>query len=133
MNKGFLVVLLSLAFATGGLAQTQPKSEREQAYFHFMKARVLDANGDWENSILEYKRALEFDPSNSLIMSDMADTYLRHRRVREAVDSAEKAVQADRDNIEAHKLLGSVYINTISTATAQQPVAVEAVDKAIHE
>jgi tetratricopeptide (TPR) repeat protein len=133
MNKGFLVVLLSLAFATGGLAQTRTEAERAEAYFHFTKARVLDANGDWENSIVEYKRALEADPSNSLIMSDMADTYLRHRRVREAVDAAEKAIQADPDNLEAHKLLGSVYVNTISTATAQQPVTVEAVDKAIHE
>jgi tetratricopeptide (TPR) repeat protein len=93
---------------------------------------MLDEQGQWNQAIDEYKKALETDPDNSLIYSEIAETYWKHNRVREAVEAAEKAVQVDADNVEAHKLLSTVYTNMVGAAGSQQAAA-EAIDKAIHE
>src|SRR5438552_5682615 len=132
MTKYVLVVLLVLATAIAGFGQTQNKA-RAEAYYHFSKARLLDDQGQASQAIDEYKKALELDPNNSLIYSEMAESYLRNNRLREAVDTAQKAVQADRDNVEAHKLLTTVYLQIIGKANAQQPPSVETINSAIHE
>src|SRR5437773_5988371 len=124
--------LLTTGFATTGFAQAKATS-RTEAYYHFSKARMLDDQGQAAQAIEEFKRALDLDPNNSLILSEMAESYLRNNRLREAVDVAQKAIQADRDNIEAHKILSTVYLQVIGRANAQQPPSVETINNAIHE
>jgi tetratricopeptide (TPR) repeat protein len=125
-------LLLVPAFAATSLAQGQTNA-RAQAYYHFSKGRLLDDQGQTNQAIDEYKKALELDPNNSLIYSEMAETYLRNNKQREAVDTATKAIQIDRDNIEAHKLLSSIYLQIIGRANAQQPPTVDTINNAIHE
>jgi tetratricopeptide (TPR) repeat protein len=132
MNKFLLVLLLVPAFAATSLAQGQT-NPRAQAYYHFSRGRLLDDQGQTSQAIDEYKKALELDPNNSLIYSEMAESYLRNNRPQQAVDNATKAIQLDRDNVEAHKLLSSVYLQSIGKATAQQPPTVDMVNNAIHE
>src|SRR5438093_8641104 len=120
MNRYLLALLLVFAVAVTGLAQGQTNA-RAQAYYHFSKARMLDDQGQAAQAIEEYKKALDLDPNNSLIFSEMGESYLRNNRLREAVDVAQKAIQADRDNIEAHKILSTVYLQVIGRANAQQP------------
>ena len=134
MNKYLLVFMLAVGFLTtrsanSGFAQTKANS-RTEAYYHFSKARMLDDQGQSAQAIDEYKKALELDPNNSLIFSEMAESYLRNNRLREAVDVAQKAIQADRDNIEAHKLLTTVYLQVIGRASAQQPPSTETINNA---
>ncbi len=81
---------------------------------------MLDEQGQASQAIEEYKKALELDPNNSMIFSEMAESYMRNNRVREAVDTAEKAVRANPDNVEAHKLLSQIYVQLIGRANAQQ-------------
>src|SRR5438094_2604651 len=102
MNRYFLAMMLVLVFAANIFAQGQTNA-RAQAYYHFSKARLLDDQGQGGQAIDEYKKALELDPDNSLIWSEMAESYLRNNKLREAADTAGKAIQIDRDNIEAHK------------------------------
>jgi tetratricopeptide (TPR) repeat protein len=118
--------------ATTGLAQSQTNT-RTEAYYHFSKARFLDDQGQANQAIDEYKKALEFDPNNSLIYSEMAQSYLRNNRLREAADTAAKAIAIDKDDIEAHKLLTTIYLQAIGRATAQQPPSPETINSAIHE
>jgi tetratricopeptide (TPR) repeat protein len=118
--------------ATTGLAQSQTNT-RTEAYYHFSKARFLDDQGQANQAIDEYKKALEFDPNNSLIYSEMAQSYLRNNRLREAADTAAKAITIDKDDIEAHKLLTTIYLQAIGRATAQQPPSPETINSAIHE
>lgn len=132
MNKYLLVLLLVPALAVTGLAQGQTNA-RAQAYYHFSRGRLLDDQGQSSQAIDEFKKALELDPNNSLIYSEMAESYLRNNRVREAIDNATKAIQLDRDNVEAHKLLSTIYLQTISRANAQQPPTTETINNAIHE
>jgi tetratricopeptide (TPR) repeat protein len=132
MTKYPLVLVLVLAMATAAFAQGQTNT-RAEAYYHFSKARLLDEQGQASQAIDEYKKALELDPNNSLIYSEMAQSYLRSNRTREAAETAGKAISVDPDNIEAHKLLSAIYLQTIGRATAQQPPSVETINAAIHE
>src|SRR6516225_12303638 len=108
MNKYLLVLLLVVAFAVTGVAQQGQTNVRAQAYYHFSRARLLDDQGQASQAIDEYKKALDLDPNNSLIYSEMAESYLRNKQLREAADTAGKAISIDKDNIEAHKLLSTI-------------------------
>ncbi|HME99199.1 MAG TPA: tetratricopeptide repeat protein [Terriglobia bacterium] len=132
MIRYLRVLLLMVVTATTGLAQSQTNT-RTEAYYHFSKARFLDDQGQANQAIDEYKKALEFDPNNSLIFSEMAQSYLRNNRLREAADTAAKAIAIDKDDIEAHKLLTTIYLQAIGRATAQQPPSPETINSAIHE
>src|SRR5262245_7389284 len=132
MKKVSMVLLLMLAVTIPSFPQAT-KSNRTEAYFHFSRARMLAEQGQLTDAINEYKKALELDANNSLIYSEMAETYLRGQRVREAVDSAQKAIKADPDNVDAHKILASVYTSLISDSSANAPIAEETVNQAIHE
>src|SRR5215468_5184389 len=132
MTRYLRVLLLVIATATTGLAQSQTNS-RADAYYHFSKARFLDDQGQANQAIDEYKKALEFDPNNSLIFSEMAQSYLRNNHLREAADTAAKAIAIDKDDVEAHKLLTTIYLQAIGRATAQQPPSPETINSAIHE
>jgi tetratricopeptide (TPR) repeat protein len=132
MNKYLLVLLLAPTVAITGFAQgqTNPKA---QAYYHFSKGRLLDDQGQASQAIEEFKKALELDPNNSLIYSEMAESYLRNNRPRDAAETARKAIEIDRDNIEAHKLMTNIYLQVIGRANAQQPPSADTIDGAIHE
>jgi tetratricopeptide (TPR) repeat protein len=132
MTKRLLVVPFLLAFAAVGFAQT-PTNAKGDAYYHFSKGRLLDDEGHAGQAIDEYKKALELDPNNSLIYSEMAESYLKNNRVREAVDTATQAIKTDPNNIEAHRLLSGIYIQLIGRATPQQPPNTETINNAIHE
>ncbi len=129
--KKVLLVLLVVAITVPSYAQT--KSPRAEAYLHFSKARIAAESGQLTEAINEYKKALELDPNSSLIYSEMADTYLRSQRVRDAVDAAQKAVKADPENVDAHKILASVYTNMIGDSNASAPVTEDTVNLAIRE
>src|SRR6266550_1194425 len=104
MTKNLLVLLLVPVFAITGFAQGQTNA-RAQAYYHFSKARLLDDQGQANAAIDEFKKALELEPNNSLIYSEMAESYAKNNKLREATDNANKAIQLDKNNIEAHRLL----------------------------
>src|SRR5881392_4298674 len=99
MNKYVLVLLLVPALAASGSAQGQTNA-RAQAYYHFSRARLLDDQGQATQAIDEFKKALELDPNNSLIYSEMAESYLRNNRAQLAMETATKAISIDRDNVE---------------------------------
>src|SRR5262245_49855231 len=133
MTKYLFALVLVLATLTAGYGQDQSNAARSQAYYHFSRARLLDDQGQASQAIEEFKKALELDPNNSLIYSEMAESYLRNNRPREATETATKAISIDRDNIEAHKLLTTIYLQIIGRANAQQPPSAETINAAIHE
>jgi len=134
MTKHSLVVPVLLAFVTTGFAQTATNANAKgDAYYHFSKGRLLDDQGHASQAIDEYRKALELDPNNSLIYSEMAESYLKNNRVREAVETANQAIKTDPNNIEAHRLLSGIYVQLIGRATPQQPPNTETINNAIHE
>jgi tetratricopeptide (TPR) repeat protein len=134
MKKGILLALL-VAFVPSALAQNNSglnaaQAKRAEAYYHFSLARILDQQEEYDKSISEYKKALELSPSDSVIYSSMAQTYLNVRNREEAVKSAETAVKLNPTNIGAHRLLRDIHIRTIDDAR-NRPISQQALEAAV--
>lgn len=134
--KNFFLGLLLVAVAHPAFAQTAAspasQSKRAQAYYHFSTARLLEEDGDWNRAIEEFKKALDLDPNNSLIYSAMAETYRRHNRRNDAIAMANRAIEADPDNIDAHRLLRDIYMIAITSTNGRQPNPQD-IQRAVHE
>jgi len=130
--KKVLLVLLVVALAVPLQTEAQSKTTRGEAYLHFAKARLAAEQGQFNDAINEYKKALELDSNNASIYAEMANTYLRAQRVREAVSAAQSAIKLDPNNIDAHKILASVYTSMLGDGSGQ-PISQDTINLAIHE
>ena len=142
MKKALFLAFL-LALAPSAMAQSTPagmtpaEAKKADAYFHFSMARVLDQGQEWDDSIKEYRKAIEISPNDADIYSAMARTYLNQRNREEATKAAQKAVEINPNNLGAHRLLADVYIGTVQTLQNNRqatPATIkENFDRAIHE
>ena len=133
MKKTALGLLMCTLFAAGPLEARQAASERAEGYYHFARAKALEASGDWEGALEAYQQALEMDPTNSTIYSEIAAGYMQHGQFTEALEYAERSARADMDNIEAHRLLSSLFVSMISNIGSVQGANPEVVDRAVEE
>lgn len=135
MTKTLVGLALSaLVATTAGFSQSADgTSDLGDAYYHFARAQALEATGDWPEALEEYEAALELDPTNSLIYSEIAASYLRRQQISQAVEYAERAVRADEDNLDAHQLLSSIYTSQLQNAPADQAVGQDILNRAIEE
>ncbi len=82
---------------------------KADAYYLFLEARQHEMDGDTDGAITLYQEAARVDPSSGAILAELAGLYARQNRLREAVTTAEAALKIDKDTIEAHSILGSIY------------------------
>jgi tetratricopeptide (TPR) repeat protein len=103
-------------------ANTPATSEpnRAQAYYHLALAAVYeddaisDGRTDEVNrAIEEYKLALDADPNSAELADDLADLYFRVGRVHDAETTARTLLKTSPDDIDAHKLLGRIYLRQL--------------------
>ncbi len=125
---------LALACASVAVAQTAPapaaapastpattqKPDRSAAYYHFGLAHMYEDMATnygrpeyATRAIEEYKLALNADPSSKYLNSGLAELYLRTGRVRDAVLAAQDILKTEPNNLDAHKLLGRVYLQSL--------------------
>ena len=104
--------------ASPATAATEPN--RAQAYYHLALAGVYeddaisDGRTDEVNkAIEEYKLALNADPNSAELADDLADLYFRVGRVHDAEVTARGLLKTSPDDIEAHKLLGRIYLREL--------------------
>jgi tetratricopeptide (TPR) repeat protein len=98
-----------------------PPPDRAQAYYHLALASNYEeeafAEGHPEyvtRAIEEYKLALNADPASPQLNNALADMYFRTGKVREAESTARGLLKSAPDDIDAHKLLGRIYLRTLS-------------------
>jgi tetratricopeptide (TPR) repeat protein len=72
-------------------------------------------------AIEEYKLALNADPSSKYLNSGLAELYLRTGRVRDAVLAAQDILKTEPNNLDAHKLLGRVYLQSLGNVQQGGP------------
>jgi tetratricopeptide (TPR) repeat protein len=104
-------------------AQAQPQSKepsRAAAYYHFAMAHMYEemmamyGRSDYANkAIEEYKLAIQNDPSSEFLNAGLAELYARTGRIRDAVLEAQEILKRDPDNVQAHKLLGRIYLRSL--------------------
>ncbi len=102
--------------------------DRAAAYFHFGMAHIYEDMATnygrpeyATRAIEEYKLALDADPTSKYLTSGLAELYLRTGRVRDAVMAAQATLKTDPDNLEAHKLLGRVYLQSLGNMQTTGP------------
>jgi tetratricopeptide (TPR) repeat protein len=94
--------------------------DRAGAYYHYMLAHEYEemamTTGRSEyatRAVEEYKLALNADPSSKYLNNGLAELYFRTGRVRDAILAAQEQVKKDPNNLEAHKLLGNIYLRSL--------------------
>jgi len=94
---------------------------RAQAYYHMALASgyedqaVTEGRPDYvTRAIEEYKLALNADPASPQLNLALANLYFRTGHSREAESTARGLLKSSPDNIDAHKLLGRIYLRALS-------------------
>ncbi len=111
---------------TAGTGSSQP--DRAGAYYHYMLAHeyedMANTYGRPEyatRAIEEYKLALNADPTSKFLNSGLAELYFRTGHVRDAVLAAQDQIKKDPNNVEAHKLLGQIYLRSLGDGQQNGP------------
>lgn len=90
-------------------AQPPAPTSKAQAYYEFMQARRLEADGNTAAALAALARAERLDPTAADIPAEMAALHARQNDGQQALAAAERALALDQDNVEAHRILGLVY------------------------
>src|SRR5579872_1537085 len=102
-------------------AQTTPhKVDRAAAYYHYTLAHMYEemvtAYGRSDLAVKaaeEYRLAIEADPSSEFLTSALAELYVKTGRIADAVKEAQDIIKRDPKNLEAHRLLGRIYLRSL--------------------
>jgi tetratricopeptide (TPR) repeat protein len=104
-----------------------PAVDHASAYYHYGLAKLYEeqaaGNGRQDlatQAIEQYKLALDADPDSRILQDGIANLYFRLGRIREAVSAAQDQVNKHPDDVEAHMLLGRVYLRTLGDGQGQQ-------------
>ncbi len=96
------------------------KVDRAAAYYHYALAHMYEEQvtmyGRSESAskaIEQYRLAIEADPSSEFLTSGLAELYVKTGRIRDAVLEAQDIIKRDPTNLEAHKLLGRIYLRSL--------------------
>ena len=66
-----------------------------------------------QHAIEEYKAAINADPQSPQLYDGLAELYFRTTRVRDAEATARELLKTHPDDIDAHKLLGRIYLRQL--------------------
>ncbi len=122
----------SLAPATAQVPAKTPSStiagpDRSASYYHYGLAHLYEnmavnaGRSDYAaQAIDEYKLALAADPTSKTLQDGLADLYFKLGRIREAVTAAQQQVAKNPDDLQAHELLGKVYLRSLGDMQTQQ-------------
>jgi tetratricopeptide (TPR) repeat protein len=102
-------------------AQSSPrKFDRAAAYYHYSLAHMYEemvtAYGRSDLAVKateEYRLAIDADPSSEFLTSALAELYVKTGRIADAVKEAQDIIKRDPKNLEAHKLLGRIYLRSL--------------------
>src|SRR5579862_3990938 len=96
------------------------KTDRASAYYHYTVAHMYEDQFAVYNrsdlatkAIEEYRLAIDADPTSEYLTSGLAELYAKTGRIRDAVLEAQDILKKDPNNLEAHKLLGRIYLRSL--------------------
>jgi tetratricopeptide (TPR) repeat protein len=110
-----------------GPVATATAPDRAAAYYHYGLAHLYEdmavnaGRSDYATQAVEqYKLALDADPSSLLLQDGLANLYFKIGRIREAVTAAQDQVAKNADDVDAHTLLGKVYLRSLGDMQSPQ-------------
>src|SRR6266513_2878091 len=106
---------------------TRKAPDRAAAYYHFALAHMYEeqvasyGRSDLANKdIEEYRQAIEADPTSEYLTSGLAELYAKTGRIKDAIVEAQDILKREPNNLEAHKLLGRIYLRSLGDVQAGQ-------------
>lgn len=112
---------------TPAAAEAQAPS-RADAYYHYMLAHeyeeMANTYGRSEyatRAVEEYKMALDADPDSKFLNNGLAELYYRTGHVKDAILAAQAQINKDPNDLDAHKLLGSIYLRSLGNGAQGGP------------
>ncbi len=100
--------------------QPAKKANRADAYYHYTLAHMYEemvatyGRAEYANKAIdEYRAAIQADPSSDYLNAGLADLYWRTGRIRDAVVEAQDILKRDPNNVDAHRLLGRIYLRSL--------------------
>lgn len=104
-------------------AGTAAAQDRATAYYHYALAHDYeDMATTYERpeyatkAIEEYKLALDADPTSQFLNNGLAELYFKAGRSKDAIAAAQGLIKKDANNLDAHKLLGRIYLRSLGDA-----------------
>ena len=114
------------------------EQSRAGAYYHLTLAHTYEdlaastGRQDYATrAVEEYKLALNADPTSPFLNNGLAELYFRTGRVRDAILAAQDTIKREPKNINAHKLLGRIYLHSLGEM--QNGASQQVLDLAIAE
>jgi tetratricopeptide (TPR) repeat protein len=99
---------------------SSPKVDHAASYYHYALAHMYEeqvtvyGRSELANKAMdEYRLAIEADPSSEFLTAGLAELYVKTGRIRDAVLQAQDIIKRDPNNLEAHKLLGRIYLRSL--------------------
>jgi tetratricopeptide (TPR) repeat protein len=96
------------------------KVDKSAAYYHYTMAHMYEemvtayGRSDLASKATEeYRLAIEADPSSEFLNSALAELYVKTGRIADAVKEAQDIIKRDPKNLEAHRLLGRIYLRSL--------------------
>ncbi|MEO6981709.1 MAG: tetratricopeptide repeat protein [Edaphobacter sp.] len=101
--------------------------DHASSYYHYGLAHLYEdmavsaGRSDYATqAVEEYKLALSADPNSRLLQDGLAELYFKIGRIREAVTAAQDQVAKYPDDVDAHTLLGKVYLRSLGDMKSPQ-------------
>ena len=123
LRRFSLLPVAALLFSSHSMLAQAPTAavpDRAASYYHYGLAHLYEdmavnaGRSDYATQAVEqYKLALDADPGSRLLQDGLAELYFKVGRIREAVTTAQEQVKKYPDDIEAHTLLGKVYLRSL--------------------
>ena len=89
----------------------QSANDRDLALHYFMQGEFLLKQGNYASAVLEFQEAIDLDPNVSTIHVSIADAYRRLGKNLRAEAHLDIALDINPKEVEAHELLGQLYIS----------------------
>jgi len=110
------------------------------AYYHYMLAHEYEEMSSVygrpeyaEKASQQYHQALAEDPDSKYLKSHLAELYFQTGRIKDAIVAAQEEVKSNPDDLEAHKLLAQIYLQSISNDQQDNQMAQQMLNLAIGE
>lgn len=106
---------------TGFSSQEPDRSEKD---LHLYTARSFEGKGDLGKALAEYRKALELDGENHLILNNMAGVLIRLGLYRDAIAYAERSLAARKDHVPSLINLGVAKLKSGETEEGKKSLAI---------
>jgi tetratricopeptide (TPR) repeat protein len=122
MAKGLALAALLITASLVACGGEKATSEE-----HFRLGNEATQKGEWEHAISEYNAALEIEPDNASVLTNLGVVYYNTGELELAIEQYEKAVEIAPKDADIHSNLGAalVQVNQLERALDEYLLAVE--------